>query len=61
LFAAFGALNVLVALSTMTTGWHYFADLVAGLALGGASFWLVQACSPWIYAEWNTNKWFKPN
>lgn len=61
LFAAFGALNVLVALSTMTTGWHYFADLLAGLALGGASFWLVRACSPWIYDERNTNRWFKPS
>ncbi|HVX59888.1 MAG TPA: phosphatase PAP2 family protein [Pirellulales bacterium] len=49
LFAAFGALNLLVALSTMTTGWHYFADVVAGLAVGGFSFWAVQACSPWIY------------
>ena len=51
LFAAFGALNLLVALSTMTTGWHYFADVVAGLAVGAFSFWAVQACSPWIYRD----------
>jgi membrane-associated phospholipid phosphatase len=51
LFAAFGSLNVLVALSTMTTGWHYFADVLAGLVVGGFSFWLVEACSPWIYGQ----------
>jgi membrane-associated phospholipid phosphatase len=51
LFAAFGALNLLVALSTMTTGWHYFADVVAGLTVGGASFWAVHAWSPWIYRD----------
>jgi membrane-associated phospholipid phosphatase len=49
LFAAFASLNVLVVLSTMTTGWHYFADVLAGVMIAGLSFWLVQAASPWIY------------
>lgn len=48
-FAGFAALNVLVALSTMTTGWHYFADVVAGLAVGGLSVGIVAACSTWVY------------
>lgn len=66
LFLAFGSLNLLVALSTMTTGWHYFADVVAGLAVAGVSIWGVQACSPWIYGDRsaglrNTNRWFKPS
>jgi len=63
LFVLFGSLNLLVVLSTMTTGWHYFADVVAGLVVGGVSFWAVQACSPWIYGDGlrNTNRWFKPS
>jgi membrane-associated phospholipid phosphatase len=51
LFIPFGILNALVALSTMTTGWHYFADVMAGLAVGAASFAIVQAASPWIYSK----------
>lgn len=50
LFAAFALLNALVLFSTMTTGWHYFADVIAGAIVAGLSFWLVQAASPWIYA-----------
>ncbi|HEV3339506.1 MAG TPA: phosphatase PAP2 family protein [Pirellulales bacterium] len=32
-FAAFAVLNALLILSTMTTGWHYFADLLGGAAV----------------------------
>ncbi len=49
LFVAFGALNAMVVLSTMTTGWHYFADVVAGALVAGISFWVVQLAAPWIY------------
>lgn len=51
LFLLFGSLNLLVALSTMTTGWHYFADVAAGLIVGGVSFAAVQLGSPWIYGD----------
>ena len=33
LFAVFALLNALVVASTMTTGWHYFADVLAGAAV----------------------------
>lgn len=32
--------STLVILSTITTGWHYFVDVLAGLLIGGGSIWL---------------------
>jgi hypothetical protein len=32
-FAAFATLDTLLVLSTMTTGWHYFADVLGGAAV----------------------------
>lgn len=49
LFLVFGSLNALVALSTMTTGWHYFADVVSGIIVAALSFAIVQAAAPWVY------------
>jgi hypothetical protein len=38
-----------VIVSTMTTGWHYFADVLGGLAVGllavGGAHW----ATPWLY------------
>ena len=34
-------LNTLNIMATMTTGWHFFADVVAGFALFGLMMWLV--------------------
>lgn len=36
-FAAFAVLNSLVVVSTMTTGWHYFADVLGGAAVALAA------------------------
>ena len=36
----FGALNAAVILSTMTTGWHYLSDVLAGLLIGVMICWL---------------------
>lgn len=49
-FAVFASLNALVVLSTMTTGWHYFADVVSGAIVAAISFWGVQAAAGWIYS-----------
>jgi len=49
LFALFGSLNLLVALSTMTTGWHYFADVLAGLAVGLLAVAVVHWATPWLH------------
>lgn len=49
LFVLFGGLNLLVAASTMTTGWHYFADVLAGVAVGVLSIAVVHWVSPWLH------------
>ncbi|HWB08728.1 MAG TPA: phosphatase PAP2 family protein [Pirellulales bacterium] len=36
-FAAFAMLNALLILSTMTTGWHYFADVLGGAAVAAVA------------------------
>jgi membrane-associated phospholipid phosphatase len=48
LFAVFATLNLLVAASTMTTGWHYFADVLAGLAVGLVVVAVVRKVRPWL-------------
>ncbi|HEV3006962.1 MAG TPA: phosphatase PAP2 family protein [Pirellulales bacterium] len=50
LFVPFAVLNTLVVASTMTTGWHYFADVLGGLAVGFASWGAAAAMGRWIYA-----------
>jgi len=49
LFVLFGGLNLLVATSTMTTGWHYFADVLAGVAVGVLSIAVAHWVSPWLH------------
>jgi membrane-associated phospholipid phosphatase len=36
-FAAFAVLNAMLIVSTMTTGWHYFADVLGGVAVAVAA------------------------
>lgn len=35
----------MIILSTMTTGWHYFSDVLAGVVLAGFSVFLAKACT----------------
>ena len=44
-------LNVLVVTSTMTTGWHYFADVVSGALLAAVGIAVVNRLQPWLYEE----------
>ena len=48
-------LGALVVLSTVTTGWHYFADVVAGILVGALSIavacWIVRPESPLMQEE----------
>jgi hypothetical protein len=37
-------INALAIVATLTTGWHYFSDVVAGVAL----YWVVSAGATWI-------------
>ncbi|HEV3006963.1 MAG TPA: phosphatase PAP2 family protein [Pirellulales bacterium] len=50
-FAVFGTLNLLVAASTMTTGWHYFTDVLAGVAVALLAMGVVRWATPWRYAS----------
>jgi membrane-associated phospholipid phosphatase len=38
-FVPSAVLNAAVIVATLTTGWHYFADVAAGAALGVAVIW----------------------
>ncbi|APZ94342.1 phosphatase PAP2 family protein [Fuerstiella marisgermanici] len=46
-------LNVLVVASTMTTGWHYFSDVVSGALLAVVGIVVVNRLQPWLYDEDN--------
>jgi membrane-associated phospholipid phosphatase len=46
LFVPSAVLNLAVIVSTMTTGWHYFVDVVGGVALAAAS---VALCPAWDF------------
>ena len=49
-FAFFGALNALVIVSTLTTGWHYLSDVLGGVV---ACFLVLTSLRPlekWVYA-----------
>lgn len=45
LFAAVLGLNLLVIVSTMTTGWHYFADVLGGAVVAAGSIAAVKSLS----------------
>jgi membrane-associated phospholipid phosphatase len=51
LFVPFALLNALVVVSTMTTGWHYFADVLGGLTVGLAAWGVSAALGRWLYAR----------
>jgi len=48
LFVLVVGLNALVILGTMTTGWHYFADVLGGIAVAVAAILLSNVLRPWL-------------
>lgn len=54
----FAALNIAVIVSTMTTGWHYFSDVLAGAAVCGVVCWATR----WAEGRWKlpTASWKLP-
>lgn len=51
LFAPAIVVNLAVIASTMTTGWHYFADVVAGAAVAVAAIWMTTLTRHWFYTD----------
>lgn len=50
LFLPFALLNGVVIVGTLTTGWHYFADVLGGVAVAGVTILLSQRLRRWIDA-----------
>ena len=44
-------LNAAVIVSTLTTGWHYFSDVLGGIALGSVTIVLCRRLEGWLYDE----------
>lgn len=51
LFTVVALLNTLVVISTLTTGWHYLADVIAGMLVALVAIGGCKLASGWIYAE----------
>ncbi len=51
LFWGGAALNGVVVLTTLTTGWHYFSDVIGGVVVWAFAIAVSRALSPWIYHE----------
>ncbi|HNQ21699.1 MAG TPA: phosphatase PAP2 family protein [Phycisphaerae bacterium] len=49
LFTCSLVLNVAVVISTLTTGWHYFADVLGGLVVTAVVVLITTALSGWLY------------
>ena len=49
LFVPASLLNLAVVISTMTTGWHYFADVLGGTLLAAGSVLVASRLSSWLY------------
>jgi membrane-associated phospholipid phosphatase len=42
------ALSGMIILSTMTTGWHYFSDVLAGVLLAAVSIYFADLLTPYF-------------
>ena len=51
LTALFAVLNIAVVAATLTTGWHYFADVIGGSVLAIAAIAVCHALEPWLNAN----------
>ncbi len=49
LFALSAVLNGMVLIATLTTGWHYLADLFAGIIVAGAAVAACHWLARWVY------------
>jgi hypothetical protein len=49
LFPVFAALNAAMVFSTMSTGWHYVADVLAGICIWGAAVAMIRLLENWVY------------
>jgi membrane-associated phospholipid phosphatase len=56
LFFPFAILNAAVILSTITTGWHYLSDVLAGIAVYGAVLAVTRLLEPWLYPRNSCNE-----
>lgn len=45
----FGIVNIAVIISTLTTGWHYFADVVGGVVLAVIGIGMTTLLRSWFY------------
>lgn len=53
LFVPMIVLNAAVVAATLTTGWHYGADVLGGAATAGLSILLTRLLSPWLNRDAN--------
>lgn len=51
IFAFSALLNIAVVAATLTTGWHYVSDVVAGILIGAMVIGLVHCLAPWLYPK----------
>jgi hypothetical protein len=50
LFALFAALNMVVVVSTLTTGWHYLIDVLSGVVMCFLVLIALRPLEKWLYA-----------
>lgn len=55
LFAFFGAVNALVIVSTLTTGWHYVSDVLGGVVVCFLVLTSLRPLENWVYAPPTTD------
>ncbi|MFK7817828.1 MAG: phosphatase PAP2 family protein [Planctomycetaceae bacterium] len=51
LFIPLSLINLAVIASTLTSGWHYFADLCSGVLIAVIAIWFTHAVRHWFYDE----------
>jgi membrane-associated phospholipid phosphatase len=49
LFVLFATINALVIVGTLTTGWHYFIDVLAGAVVAGVTIAATNRLRPWLH------------
>lgn len=57
LWSVVGLLSLVMVAVSMTLNWHWFADLVAGLVVGGMVLELTVAVDTWVGLRWRNLSW----